>query len=139
MLLLAVFQAGAQTDGADFFEKNVRPLFIQRCFGCHGAGASPMGGLRLDNRESILHGGGRGPAVVPGKPGESLLIKAIRQTDDSLKMPPGKKLADAEIATLAQWIAMGAPWPASTSPAAEAAANKVLGFCPAERSRAAAG
>jgi hypothetical protein len=130
VLLLAAFQAGAQTDGADFFEKNVRPLFIQRCFGCHGAGASPMGGLRLDNRESILHGGGRGPAVVPGKPNESLLIKAIQQTDATLKMPPGKKLADGEIATLAQWIAMGAPWPSNASPNAEASATKYWAFVP---------
>jgi cytochrome c553 len=130
ILFLAVFQAGAQTDGADFFEKNVRPLFIQRCFGCHGAGSSPMGGLRLDSRESILHGGGRGPAVVPGKPNVSLLIKAIQQTDDSLKMPPGKKLPDAEIATLAQWIAMGAPWPANASVAGETPATKYWAFVP---------
>jgi cytochrome c553 len=130
LLGLAAFQACAQTNGADFFEKNVRPLFIQRCFGCHGAGASPMGGLRLDNRESILHGGGRGPAVVAGKPNESLLIRALRQTDDGLKMPPGKKLSDAEIATLAQWIAMGAPWAAAQTAAADAPAQRYWAFVP---------
>jgi cytochrome c553 len=130
LIALATFQARAQTDGADFFEKNVRPIFVQRCFGCHGAGASPMGGLRLDSRESILRGGGRGPAVVAGKPNESLLIHALQQTDDSLKMPPGKKLSDAEIAMLAQWIAMGAPWAANQSAAAEAPAKKYWAFVP---------
>ena len=128
-LLILCFHCHAQTD-AEFFEKNVRPLFIQRCFGCHGAGASPMGGLRLDSRESILHGGGRGPAIVAGKPNESLLIRALRQTDDSLKMPPGKKLSDAAIAMLAQWIAMGAPWAANQSPATETAAKKYWAFVP---------
>jgi len=131
-LVLAIFTgvARAQTDGADFFEKNVRPLFVQRCFACHGAGASPMGGLRLDSRESILKGGGRGPAVVPGKPKESLLIQAVRQTDDDLKMPPGKKLPDAEIAVLAQWIALGAPWSANQSATADPPAQKYWAFVP---------
>ena len=92
--------------------------------------ATPMGGLRLDSRESILHGGGRGPAIVAGKPKESLLIKAVQQTDASLKMPPGKKLSDAEIATLAQWIAMGAPWGAQPVAAAAHRRAKILGFIP---------
>src|ERR1039457_7123008 len=128
-LLILGFSCRAET-GAEFFEKNVRPLFIQRCFGCHGAGASPMGGLRLDNRESILHGGGRGPAVVAGEPNESLLIRALRQTDDSLKMPPGKKLSDAEIATLAQWIAMGARWAAAQPAADDAPAQRYWALVP---------
>ncbi len=89
---LAGGSAQAETSGAEFFEKNVRPLFVQRCFACHGSGGSPMGGLRLDNREAILQGGGRGPALVAGKPNESLLIHALQQTDASLKMPPGKKV-----------------------------------------------
>jgi cytochrome c553 len=129
-LFLAAFQVCAQSDGVEFFEKNVRPLFIQRCFGCHGAGASPMGGLRLDSRESIFQGGGRGPAVVAGKPNDSLLIRALRQTDDSLKMPPGKKLSDPEIAMLAQWIAMGAPWAAAQTAASNAPAQKYWAFVP---------
>ncbi len=90
-----------------------------------------MGGLRLDSRESILHGGGRGAAMVPGKPNESLLVKALQQTDASLKMPPGKKLSDPEIAFIAQWIAMGAPWGGAASLSAEApAAKKYWAFVP---------
>jgi len=122
--------ARAQTDGGDFFEKNVRPLLIQRCYACHGTAGNPMGGLRLDSRESILKGGGRGPAVAPGNPKGSLLLTAVRQTDEDLKMPPGKKLSDAEIATLAQWIEMGAPWAANQPAPPAKAAEKYWAFVP---------
>jgi len=103
---LTVGPAGAETDGAEFFEKNVRPLFTQRCLGCHAAGDHPMGGLRLDSRESVLQGGSRGAAIVAGKPDESLLISAVRQTSSTLRMPPSGKLSEAEIAILIQWVAM---------------------------------
>ena len=72
-----------------------------------------MGGLRLDSREGIEKGGSRGPAVVGGKPEQSLLIRAVRQADDKLRMPPAGKLKDAEIAILAQWVEKGAPWGAA--------------------------
>jgi len=84
-----------------------------------------MGGLRLDSRESILRGGGRGPAVVAGKPNESLLIRAVEQTDPSLKMPPGKKLSGADIALLAKWIAMGAPWAGNATAGIKPEAAKI--------------
>jgi hypothetical protein len=122
LLAFAAFsmgRAGAQTDGADFFEKNVRPVFAQRCMVCHGGGGEPMGGLRLDSREAILHGGTRGPAMVAGKPDESLLIQAVRQTGNGLKMPPSGRLTDGEANALAQWIAMGAPWASAAPPAAK--------------------
>ncbi len=69
-----------------------------------------MGGLGLDTREGILKGGKHGPALVEGKPEDSLLIKAIRKVDENLKMPPSGSLKDAEIAILTQWVQMGAPW-----------------------------
>src|SRR5882724_2364721 len=78
--------AVAADDGAEFFEKNVRPLLAQQCQGCHSSPTSPMGGLRVDSREGILKGGARGPAIVPGKPTESLLLRAVRQTE-ALHMP----------------------------------------------------
>ncbi|MCS7024113.1 MAG: DUF1553 domain-containing protein [Bryobacteraceae bacterium] len=105
-----VLTAG-QEESVAYFEKHVRPLLAEKCMGCHGGGNSPaMSGLRLDSRESILKGGSRGPAIVSGKPEESLLIQAVRHTAGSLKMPPGKKLSDAEIAALMNWIQQGAPW-----------------------------
>src|SRR3954468_5825906 len=109
-LILSVFPIAAQGDGAAFFEKNVRPLLVAQCLGCHSAASKPvMGGLRLDTRELALKGGGRGPAIVPGNPNESLLLKAVRHNAGALRMPPGPKLKDSDAALLAQWIQMGAP------------------------------
>jgi mono/diheme cytochrome c family protein len=97
---------------ADFFENKVRPIFADNCYGCHTDMAS--GGLRLDSKAEFEKGGGRGAPVIPGDPDKSLLIQAVRQTGD-LKMPKGGHLKDDEIATLAQWVKMGAPWPAAST------------------------
>ncbi|MFI5460363.1 MAG: PSD1 and planctomycete cytochrome C domain-containing protein [Isosphaerales bacterium] len=94
----------------EFFEKEVRPLLVERCQPCHNAQKS-KNGLRLTDREAILKGGDGGQAVVPGKPEESLLIRAVRYLDEP-KMPPKKRLSDADIAKLQRWVALGAPWPA---------------------------
>ena len=101
----------------DFFEKKVRPVLASNCYNCHSAFNNSMGGLRVDDRNGLIHGGGRGPAVVPGDPEKSRLIQAIRQTGDDLKMPPKKKLSDEEIADLTKWIADGAVWPEPKLPA----------------------
>ena len=89
---------------------------------CHTEARS--GGLRLDSAEGVAKGGNSGPAVVPGKPEDSLLVQAVRQTHARLKMPPGGKLKDDEIAAIDQWVKAGAVWPkgaarraAATSPA----------------------
>jgi mono/diheme cytochrome c family protein len=102
----------ALSPDADFFENKVRPIFADNCYGCHTDMAS--GGLRLDSKADFEKGGGRGAPVVPGDPDKSLLIQAVRQTGD-LKMPKGGHLKDEEIATLVQWVKMGAPWPATSS------------------------
>ena len=100
-----------EPDALAFFEKEVRPLLIERCQPCHNAEKS-KNGLRLTDRESMLKGGDSGPAVVPGKPEESLLIRAVRYLEEP-KMPPKKRLSDANIAKLLRWVTLGAPWPAS--------------------------
>jgi hypothetical protein len=94
---------------AEFFEKEVRPLLAERCFDCHG-GKKTRGGLKLTSRAGIIQGGDTRPAAVPGKPDESLLIQAVRQTGD-LKMPPKARLSDREITRLRRWVEMGLPWP----------------------------
>src|SRR5438477_8261623 len=86
--------------GTEFFEKNVRPVLVRQCLACHSSPTSPMGGLRLDTRESMIKGGTRAPAIVPGKPADSLILRAVRQAE-TLRMPPAGKLKDAEIAALA--------------------------------------
>jgi hypothetical protein len=91
-----------------FFENDVRPILAHNCFKCHGE-EKQKGKLRLDSKTSILAGGESGPAIVPGKPEESLLVEAIKH--ESFEMPPDGKLKDDEIATLSNWIKLGAPWP----------------------------
>ncbi len=95
----------------EFFEKEVRPLLANRCFSCHGA-QKQKAGLRLDSRASVLKGGETGPAVVPRKPGESLLVEAINY-GENVKMPPRSRLPAKEVETLTRWVEMGLPWPAS--------------------------
>ncbi|MEO7650533.1 MAG: DUF1549 domain-containing protein, partial [Bryobacteraceae bacterium] len=119
--------SAAAADGEEYFEKNVRPLFAQQCQACHSSPTAPMGGLRLDSREALLKGGAHGPAIVPGKPAESMLLRAVRHTD-ALRMPPSGKLKDAQIAALAQWIEMGAPCGATKT--AEASKQKFWAFVP---------
>lgn len=93
-----------------FFEEKVRPLLVERCFRCH-AEKKHEGSLRLDARQTIVAGGDSGPAIVPGKPDESLLIEAVRYR--SLEMPPDRRLPKGEVDVLVKWVQMGAPWPGS--------------------------
>jgi len=106
----------AANEELEFFEKQVRPLLIERCHKCH-AGEQEKGGLRLDSREAVLSGGDSGPAIVPGQAAESLLVAAISYDPDSYQMPPTGKLPDGEIAILTEWVARGAPWTPPTGPA----------------------
>src|SRR6185503_18538332 len=69
------------------------------------------GGLRLDSREAILKGGDNGPALVVGKPSESLLLQAVMHSKKDLEMPPKEKLTKTDITILEKWIRDGAPWP----------------------------
>src|SRR5262245_37065016 len=99
-------------DGVAFFEKKIRPLLVKHCHECHSADAKKLKGeLRLDTRDGVRKGGTNGPAVVPGSPEKSLLLKAVRHADEALKMPPKEKLSDADIADLEAWVKMGAPDP----------------------------
>jgi hypothetical protein len=99
------------SEGIEFFEKKIRPLFAANCFKCHSTAEKKRGGLLLDSRAGFLKGGDSGAFVVPGKPEESLLIKAVRQIDPELKMPKDGKLSGQLIADLESWVKMGAPWP----------------------------
>ena len=94
----------------DFFEAKIRPMLVKHCYQCHSAKAAASktlkGKLQVDSREGLRIGGESGPAVVPGKPEESLLISALKH--DSLKMPPNSKLPDSLIKHFEQWIADGA-------------------------------
>ena len=95
-----------------FFEKSIRPVLVKECYSCHATNAKKIrGGLTLDTREGLRKGGDTGPAVVPGDTRKSLILKALRHTQDDLKMPPKKKLTSDVIADFEKWVAMGAPDP----------------------------
>jgi len=109
-------------NGIEFFEKQIRPVLTTRCFVCHSASAPRLqGGLRLDSREGLRKGGNSGPAIKPGNPEQSLLIKALRYTDPVLKMPPGKALPSEVVADFEAWVRMGAPDPRGEAPPAKIA------------------
>ncbi len=88
----------------------MRPILAEHCSSCHSGSVGKLKGeLSLDSRAAILAGGESGPAVVPGKPDESLLIEAVRR--ESFEMPPEKPLSNRELRTLERWVESGAPWP----------------------------
>ncbi|MDB6029124.1 MAG: hypothetical protein JWM68_5347, partial [Verrucomicrobiales bacterium] len=97
----------------EFFEKKIRPLLAENCYKCHSAQAEKLkGGLMLDSKDGLLKGGDTGPAITPGDPEKSLLIKAVRYADENLQMPPkGKKLSAEQIADLETWVKAGAADP----------------------------
>jgi hypothetical protein len=122
-LLVAVRPIRAGDAGLELFEKKIRPILVEHCYSCHSAESKKQrGGLLLDTRDAVLKGGDTGPAIVPRKSNESLLLKAIRYTDPDLRMPPKGKLPDAVIADFTKWVDLGAPDPRSA--AAVKAAHK---------------
>ncbi|MFO0902266.1 MAG: PSD1 and planctomycete cytochrome C domain-containing protein [Pirellulales bacterium] len=96
----------------DFFERQVRPIFVNHCYACHSADTKPAGGLRVDDQQGLLLGGNAGAAVIPGQPDDSLLLRRV-SADAKKRMPAeGQPLSDEQIAVLRKWIEEGAVWPA---------------------------
>ena len=110
-----------------FFEAKIRPLLVDNCVKCHGP-EKQKGHLRLDSRAGGMKGGDLGPAVVPGKLDESMLVSAIGYEDEQLKMPPSKKLAANQVADLRRWIEMGAPWPGPATANSDASSAPSTGI-----------
>ena len=132
----------AEAEGVEFFEKKVRPILVDNCYKCHSREAEKLkGNLLLDTRDGLLKGGDTGPSIVPGQPDKSLLIKAVRYTDEDLQMPPkGKKLTAHQISDLETWVKIGAPDPRVAAAAANVSkAQETLGFSAREASRIAKG
>ena len=101
--LTTLFQSARADDKTTaFFERSIRPFFLTHCTGCHGPDKQESG-LRLDSRESMILGGNRGAALVPGNPNNSRILQAIEHRSD-LKMPPDKKLSPRDITNLKRWI-----------------------------------
>ncbi len=110
LLSILTLLPGAVQDGGAaeaHFEARIRPLLAQHCLECHD-GPSPKGGLSLGSREGWELGGDSGPAIVPGEPAASLLVRAVLYEGSDLRMPPQGRLAEAEIAALVSWVRDGA-------------------------------
>ncbi len=106
-------ETSADAANIAFFEQHVRPLLVTHCYQCHSAESDIVqGSLLLDSKPGWEKGGDSGPAIVPGEPEKSLLLRAVQYSDDEdVQMPPKGKLAANEIAVLSQWISLGAPDP----------------------------
>lgn len=104
-----------------FFEAKIRPVLVQHCYECHG-GKFRKGGVKVDSLEALLEKHDEGPAVIPGDPVNSGMLKALRWEGDSdLNMPPRTKLPDDIIKDFEHWVAIGAPWPDQDAPVVAAA------------------
>jgi hypothetical protein len=105
----------AAETSSEFFEKRIRPILVERCYECHATGKKTKGGLALDTAAATLKGGDSGPAILPGNVRDSLLIKAVRYSEENLQMPPKHRLDAAEVELLERWVATGAPDPRTNS------------------------
>ena len=112
-LLLSIDLTAADEPDA-VFENHIRPVLVETCFRCHGD-SKVSGELRVDSRDSLLAGGDSGPAIVPGSPESSLLVKAIERHADVSAMPPDvdQALRPEQVAAFVNWIRQGANWPAN--------------------------
>jgi hypothetical protein len=103
--------SAARKGTIDYF-KQVQPLLEARCYDCH-AGSKVKGKLRLDDRAAALKGGkSDGPAIAPGAPDKSALLRRVRSADTTEVMPPkGEPLTKEQARILETWIREGAAWP----------------------------
>ncbi|MEO6725044.1 MAG: DUF1553 domain-containing protein [Blastocatellia bacterium] len=100
------------------FNRDIRPILSDKCFACHGPDANAKKiKLRLDSEAAATADLGSGRhAIIPGDIEHSQLVRRITATDDAMRMPPphmvasGRKLTDAEIQLLTEWIKQGAKW-----------------------------
>src|SRR5215831_17661142 len=92
------------------FVKDIKPLFEAACIQCHAKGKT-KGGLSIETRDSFLKGGDTGPAAVPGRSAQSLVVKLVAGLDPDSKMPKkGKKWTPEQVGLLRAWIDQGAEW-----------------------------
>jgi len=99
-----------------YFEKNVRPILVNRCYNCHSDAFKEAGGLRVDIGIAIFGGGNSGAVIIPGHPEQSLLLERLKSSDKKKRMPQEAEeaLPDNEVKIIEQWIKDGAAWPDET-------------------------
>jgi hypothetical protein len=111
LFAIVILLAACQQESHISFNEDIRPIFNQKCVGCHG-GVKQAGGFGLVFRENALRETDRGKfAIVPGRPGQSELIRRVRHENQELRMPfEADPLSEAEIQLLERWIDQGAEW-----------------------------
>ena len=120
-----------QQSGADFFEKQVRPIFAQHCYACHSSASNPvMGEFQIDTEAAFRKGGARGAVVDSDAPENSLLLRAVGHGEAQLRMPPMGKLSDEAIGALRAWVRMGTPWGVDSTQQAGNEAGTFWAFVP---------
>lgn len=124
--------AAGRVSAADYVS-GLKPLFRERCYSCHGA-LQQKGGLRLDTVELMRRGGKSGPALVPGDPDGSELVRRVSTADLDDRMPPeheGQPFSGEQLGWLREWIRGGAPGPGGETP--EADPREHWAFLPVKR------
>ncbi len=112
-------------EGAEFFEKHIRPVLAERCYECHSTNAKKLkGNLRLDSQAGLAKGGTNGPVLDPGDVEKSRLVQVLHWTDGDLAMPPKSKLSPEQIDRFKQWVKMGAPYPRTDAASGPAKGTK---------------
>jgi mono/diheme cytochrome c family protein len=101
--------AAKMQEGLALFKSTVRSILIKQCVDCHG-GDDVQSGFDLATRKGLLRGGTKGAAVVVGKAMDSNLIRFISRREQPYMPDGGDKLPDDQIAAIARWIDLGAPY-----------------------------
>src|SRR5437762_10805769 len=106
-VFLLLFAQSASFAATDYL-RDVKPVLAENCYRCHGA-SQQKGGLRLDTAALAIKGGDNGAALKPAKPGESLMVQAVKGTHPDIPRMPYKKppLSEAQITLIEKWIAEG--------------------------------
>lgn len=114
--LCATIHAKDSEKGIEFFEKKIRPVLSKNCYECHSAKSKSLkAGLLLDRKAGWVSGGKKGAVIIPGQPGKSILMNALRYDNHDLQMPPSGKLSESILADFDKWISMGAQDPRNAS------------------------
>ena len=113
LITVIAARSGRCESDSRMYETTIKPLLQKSCYACHG-GLKQEGGLRLDTGDRIRAGGDSGPAILPGKPDQSLLVERVTSTDEDLRMPPeheGERLSESQLDALRLWIGSGGQSP----------------------------
>lgn len=127
-------QTGVNAQERDFFEIQIRPILVKRCYACHSAESKvTRGGLALDSRKGWQQGGSNGAVIMPKDAEHSRLLLAVQHAPGVPAMPPNGRLSEREIGALREWIQRGASDPRDGKPLPRSASNAYWAFQPIRR------